>query len=321
MNFSKIRSTLLLVWVVSMSAAAQTYPTKTVQVVVPFAPGGPTDVLGRMVAKELSDKFGKTFIVDNKLGAAGNIGVDTVAKSAHDGHTLGIVPVGNIAVNPTLFPKLPYKAADLEPIAMLATMENVLVVSAELPIHSLKDLLALAAAKPDTLSFASPGAGSQAHLAGELLALTGKVQLVHVPYKGVGPALNDLLGGQVTMMVGQLPSVLPHIQSGKLRAIGLASLQRSAALPGVPTIAEQGMPGFEAVSWYALMTPTGTPKAVVERIYGDLMAMLEKPEVKEKFTSMGMQPGRSTPQQISAEIKKETARWAEVIKLKNIHAE
>ena len=314
----RLLSVLLLAAAIPFAAMAQGYPSKTVHVIVPFPPGGPTDVLGRIVAQTLSDKLGATFLVDNKAGAAGNIGVDAVAKAEPDGYTLGVVPAGNISVNPELYSKLPYKAADLAPISMLATVENVLVVKASTPVKSLKELLALAAAKPGALSFASPGAGSQAHLEGELLALDGNVNLLHVPYKGMAPAVNDLLGGQVTMLFGQMSSVLPHIKAGALRAIGVASLQRSAVLPDIPTIAEQGMPGFEAVSWYALMAPAGTPANIVAVLNQETATLLAKPEIIEKFAALGMKAGGGSPEQLAATIKAETARWSDVIKKKHI---
>ncbi|RZL53619.1 MAG: tripartite tricarboxylate transporter substrate binding protein [Variovorax sp.] len=302
-------------------AAAQPYPSRPVHVVVPFAPGGPVDVLARVLGQDFGEAWSQPFVVDNRAGAAGNIGVDYLAKAAPDGYTIGIVPAGNIAVNPSLFPNLPYKASDLQPVAMLATVENVLVVGADSPAKSLKDLLAMAAARPDSVSFASPGAGSQAHLAGELMALEGKVRMIHVPYKGTGPALNDVIGGQVTMMFGQMSSVLPLIRGGKLRAVGVASLKRSATLPDVPTVAEQGMPRFEAVSWYALMVPAATPKAVVDRLAAESATMLAKPAIREKFAGLGLEPGGGTPQALAATIGTETARWADVIQKKNIRAE
>ena len=300
---------------------AQTYPSQPLRVIAPFPPGGPVDVLARLVGQDFGEAWGQTVVVDNRAGAAGNIGVAAVAKAAPDGHTLGIVPAGNIAVNPSLFPNLPYKAAELQPVAMLATVENVLVVNAASPAKTLKELLALAAEKPGTLSFASPGAGSQAHLAGELLALDGKVQLIHVPYKGTGPALNDLAGGQVTMMFGQMSSVLPLVKAGKLRAIGVASPKRSAVMPEVPTIAEQGLPGFEAVSWYALMVPAGTPKPVIDKLHGETLRMLARPDVKEKFAALGLEAGGGTPQTLAATIQSETARWADVIQKRRITAD
>ncbi|RYY81831.1 MAG: tripartite tricarboxylate transporter substrate binding protein [Comamonadaceae bacterium] len=302
-------------------AQAQPYPSKPVRVVVPFAPGGPADLLGRLAGQAITDGLGQPAVVENKVGAAGNIGVDAIAKAAPDGYTLGIVPVGNIAVNPSLFSNLPYKASDLAPVALLATVENVLVVNASLPATNLRDLLALARQKPESLSFASPGAGSQAHLAGELMALNANVRLVHVPYKGTGPALNDLVGGQVSMMFAQASAAVPFIQQGKLRPIGVASLKRSAALPQVPTIAEQGMGGFEAVSWYALMAPAGTPRDIVDRLHAEMGKLLAKPETREKFAALGMEAGTGTPAQLATRIEQETARWSDVVRQRHIKAD
>ena len=301
--------------------SAQTYPDKPVHVVAPFPPGGPVDVLARMIGQDFGELWNQPFVIDNRVGAAGNIGIGYLAKAAPDGYTIGIVPAGNIAVNPSLFTNLPYKASELQPVAMLATVENVLVVNAASPVKTLKDLLAMAADKPGTLSFASPGAGSQAHLAGELLALNGNVQFIHVPYKGIGPALNDVIGGQVTMMFGQMSSVLPLVKAGKLRAIGVASLKRSAVLPEVPTIAEQGMPQFEAVSWYALMVPAATPKAIVDKLHAQTLRMLAKPETKEKFAGLGLESGGGTPPAAAATIQSETVRWADVIRKRKITAD
>jgi tripartite-type tricarboxylate transporter receptor subunit TctC len=301
-----------------LAARAQGYPVRALRMVVPFAPGGPADVLGRAVGQALAETLGQPVVVENKTGAAGNIGVDAIAKAAPDGHVMGVVPTGNIAVNPSLFANLPYKASELAPVALLATVENVLVVNAEVPARSLKELLALAAAKPGTLSFASPGAGSQAHLAGELMQLAGGVKLVHVPYKGTGPALNDLLGGQLTMMFSQVSSALPHVKSGKLRAIGLASLSRSALLPDVPTLDEQGLARFEALSWYALMVPAATPGDVVARLAAEAQRALARPDVRDKLAALGLQVGSDTPAQLSARIQTETQRWADVIRRQNI---
>jgi tripartite-type tricarboxylate transporter receptor subunit TctC len=312
------RLALLLPLLFASVVNAQTWPAKPVRIIVPFAAGGPADVLARVTGQELSDALGQPFVVENKVGAAGNIGVEQIAKSVPDGYTLGIVPVGNIAVNPSLFPALPYKASDLAPVAMLATVENVLAVNAAVPAQSLKELLALAKQKPGTLSFASPGAGSQAHLAGELMALEADVKLIHVPYKGIGPAINDLVGGQVTMMFGAMSAVLPHVKSGKLRALGVASLKRSPAMPELPTIAEQGLPKFEAVSWYALMAPAGTPAAVVDRLNAEIARSLAKPAIQEKFAAQGLEPGGGKPQDLAATIRTETARWSEVIRKQNI---
>ena len=300
------------------AVSAQSWPTKPVRVIVPFAPGGPADQLGRLAAQIITDSLGQPGVVENKVGAAGNIGVDLIAKAAPDGYTLGLVPVGNVVVNPALFPNLPYAAKELTPVSMLATVENVLVVNAGVPATNLRELLALARQKPEGLSFASPGAGSQAHLAGELLSLESNVKLVHVPYKGIGPAMNDLLGGQVTMMFAATSAAIPHIQSGKLRAIGVASLKKSAALPQVPTIAEQGLAGFEAVSWYALMAPAATSREVVDKLHAEIGRTLARADTRERFATQGMEAGTGTPQQIAARITAESARWSEVVKKRNL---
>ena len=302
-------------------ALAQTYPAQPLRLIVPFPPGGPTDVLGRVVGQGLALAWHQPVVVDNKAGAAGNIGVDAIAKAAPDGSVFGVVPAGNIAVNPTLFSTLPYKAADLLPVAMLATVENVLVVGPQVGATNLKELLALAAAKPGQLSFASPGAGSQAHLAGELLQLGTGVKLLHVPYKGTGPALNDLLGGQVTMMFAQLSSALPHIKAGKLVAIGVASPVRTALLPNVPTIAEQGVPKFEAVSWYALMAPAGTPAAIIDKLNAETNKILQNKDTSDKLGALGLQIAGGSAAQLATTIDSETRRWADVIRRQNIKIE
>lgn len=305
----------------ALPSLAQTYPNQSLRLIVPFPPGGPTDVLGRVVAQGLAEAWHQTVIVDNKAGAAGNIGVDAIAKAAPDGSVFGVVPTGNIAVNPNLYTTLPYKTADLLPVTMLATVENVLVVNPQIHVSNLKELLALAAAKPSQLSFASPGAGSQAHLAGELLQLDTGVKLLHVPYKGTGPALNDLLGGQVTMMFAQLSSALPFIKAGKLVAVGIASPKRTALLPNVPTIAEQGVPNFEAVSWYALMAPAGTPAAIIDKLNAETNTVLQRTETRDKLGAMGLQVAGGTPAQLAATIESETRRWADVIHRQHIKIE
>jgi tripartite-type tricarboxylate transporter receptor subunit TctC len=307
---------LLALWPAAIPA--QSYPFKAIRLIVPFPPGGPTDLIARELGAKLSEALRQPVIVENKAGAAGNLGVDLAAKAAPDGYTLAIVPAGNIAVNPMLYPKLPYKSSDLAPVSMLATVENVLVVPPDLPVRSMQDLVALARAKPGKLSFASPGAGSQAHLAGELIGMMAGIDLLHVPYKGVGPALNDLLGGQVSLMVAQLPSALPQIRAGKLRALGVASAKRAAVLPEVPTIAEQGFPGFEAVSWYALMAPAGTPPAVVSILSGQCIRILKLADVADKLSALGAAAAGSTPDELAATIRAETARWAAVISARGI---
>jgi tripartite-type tricarboxylate transporter receptor subunit TctC len=298
--------------------AAQDYPVKPIRWIVPFPPGGPTDLLARTVGQKLNEAWGQPVVIENKAGAAGNIGVDLAAKSPADGYTLVIVPTGNITVNPTLFANLPYKPGDLAPVTNLATVENVLVVHPSVPAKSLAELVALAKSKPGALTFASPGAGSQAHLAGELIKLAAGIDIVHVPYRGIGPALNDLLGGHVSMMFSQMSSALPHIQSGALRGLGTASSRRSPVLPELPTIAEQGFPGFEATSWYALMVPAGTPADVIGKLHGETVRILRLPDVKEKLAGLGADPVGNSPQELATTIREESARWAEVIRKQGI---
>jgi tripartite-type tricarboxylate transporter receptor subunit TctC len=274
-----------------------------------------------MVGQRLQEAWGQPVVVENRTGANGNIGMEAAAKSAPDGYTLVQAPNGNIVVNPNLFQKLPYTQKDFVPVSQIAKVENVLVVNPGVAANSVAELLALAKAQPGKISFASPGVGSQAHLAGEFLRLRGNVDLLHVAYKGVGPALNDVLGGQVSMMFAAIPSAQPHVKAGKLRALGVASLQRSPAMPDVPTIAEQNLPGFEAVSWYSILAPAGTPREIVERINGEITRMLTQPETREKLAGIGATAIGGTPEQLAAVIQSESASYAELFKKAGIRAE
>jgi tripartite-type tricarboxylate transporter receptor subunit TctC len=304
-----------------LALAQQAFPAKPVHLIVPFAPGGPADGLARIVGDGLSKQWGQTVLVENKPGAAGNIGITQVARSTPDGYTLALVPVGNIAVNPSLMPKLPYKASDLTSVTMLASAEIVLVVNANIAARNLSELLKLAVQKPGELSFASPGAGSQAHLAGELLQLETGVKLIHVPYKGIGPAMTDLVGGQVTMMFAPLSTAPPFIKAGKLQALGVASLERSQVLGELPTLAEQGLPKFEAVSWYALMAPAGTPPQIVQQINRQANEVLAEKSLKAGLDAVGLEVRGGTVQELDTEIQKESARWAKVIRTRQISVE
>jgi tripartite-type tricarboxylate transporter receptor subunit TctC len=313
------RAVLILLAALSpLLAHAQGFPSKPMRMIVPFPPGGPTDLLGRVVGDGLQAALGQPVVVENRSGAAGNLGVGLAARAEPDGHTFVVVPTGNIAVNPSLFKDLPYKPSDLAPVTMMAMVENVLVVNPKVQATSLKELLALARKQPGILSFGSPGAGSQAHLAGELLSLQSGIELIHVPYKGIAPAVNDLLGGQITMMFAQMSSALPHIQAGKLQALGVASLKRSSAAPDLPTIAEQGFPDFEAVSWYALMTPAGTPEDIIAKVAAETARIVNLPENRKKFEGLGMTPVGNQPQALAATIEAETRRWVDVIRKQNI---
>lgn len=302
-----------LLSILAAPAAAQepSYPAKPIRIIVGFAPGGAPDALARIVADRLTHSWKESVIVENRVGAAGNIAMATVAKSAPDGHTLALVPLGNAAVNPSLFADLPYDMKQFAPITQIANVENVLVVSAKLPIKSVAELIAFGRQKDVT--YATPGAGSLAHLAAELFARTAGLRMTHVGYRGVAPALTDVLRGDVTMMFAQLSTAKPLIDSGELRALGIASAKRSAALPDVPTIAESGMPGFEAVSWYALMAPAGTPDAIITKLRSGVIAALNAPEAKAALEAQGAQPVGNTPAELAAVIAADTARWGKVI--------
>lgn len=311
---------MLLVTALTSLAKAQedasAYPSRMVRLVVGFAPGGTVDVLARLVADRLEKRWGKQVIVENRTGAAGNIGMVEVAKSQPDGYTLAIVPVGNAAVNQFLFKDLPYDpVADFAPITQIATVENVLVVSAKSPIKTVKDLIATAKAPGSNVTYSSPGAGSQAHLAGEMLARAAGVQLTHVAYRGLAQALTDTIGQQVTATFTQLSLAKPFIQRGELRALGVASKGRSPALPDVPTVAEAaGVPDFEAISWYALMAPAGTPKAITEKIQQEVAGMVREDGVRASFAAQGATPVGGSAEDLARIIKEDSARWSKVVR-------
>ena len=303
-------------------ASVQLYPAKPVHIVNPFTAGGPVDLLARAVGQKLTEAWGQPVVVETRAGAAGNIGIEYVAKQPADGYTLLVMPTGNAVVNQHIFPKLPYDPLrDFAPVTLLATVENVLVVHPAVQAGSVQELIALARASPGKLTYSSPGVGSQAHLAGELLKSMAGIDIVHVPYKGMAPALNDLLGGQVSMMAVSMSSGLKQVQAGKLRALGVASLRRSAAAPDIPTVAEQGLPGFEALSWYALMAPAGTPKAIVDRIAAECARALRAPDMRERLVALGADPVGNSPAELAEMLKRESARWGELVRKAGIRGE
>lgn len=299
----------------SPAALAQPYPNRAIRLVVPFPPGGTTDILARDVAKRLTETLGQSVVVDNRAGAGGNIGADLIAKSAPDGYTLLMGTVGTHAINPSLYTKMPYDHfKDFAPVVLVAGVPNVLVVNPSLPVNSVADLIKLAKAKPGTINFASSGSGTSIHLSGELFKTMAGVDMTHVPYKGSSPALSDLIGGQVQVMFDNLPSSLPQIKAGKLRAIAVTSLVRAPALPDVPTIAESGLPGFEASSWFGVLAPAGTPPAVIAKINAEVNKWLQSPEGKQQLALQGAEAAGGSADQFAAHIRAETEKWAKVVK-------
>ena len=310
-----------LLLALTTAVAAQDYPNKPVRLIIPFPPGGSNDVVGRLIATHLSDRLGKQVVVDNRgAGAGGVVGSEVAANAPHDGYTLLIISLAH-AVNPWLY-KLPYDPIkSFTPVAILASGPNVLVVNPDLPVHSVKDLLAAAKAKPGQLQYASAGIGSFQHLGGELFKLTAGVNLLHVPFKGGGPAMIDVIGGHTKVMFSSLVQTTPHIRSGKLRALGTGGLTRNPVLPDVPTIAEAGVPGYEAVNWWGVVAPVGTPAAVLERLGKEIAAVVDSPEMQKRFQLEGAEALRMTPREFGALIAAETAKWTGVVKQAGIKAE
>ena len=296
-------------------AHAQAYPEKALRVVVPFAPGGSTDIVGRIMTQRLSERIKQPVVLDNRGGGGGNIASDMVAKAPPDGYTLLIGTVGSLTINPSLYKRMPYDPLkDLTPIAYFGSTPNVLVVHSSLPVKSVRELITLARSRPGQLNYASAGTGGSVHLAAELFKSLAKVDMVHVPYKGSGPALVDLLGGQTQLMFSTMPPALPHVKSGRLRALGMTGAKRSPLVPDLPTIAEAGLPGYEITQWWGLLGPAGMPAAIVTRINSDVNAILQQPEVKERFASAGADTAPNTPAWFASYMKSEVAKWAKVVK-------
>ena len=309
-----------LVAPIAFAQGAASYPTKPVRLVVPFPAGGTTDILARAVAQQLSVGWGQQVIVDNRPGAGGNIGSELVAKAAPDGYTLLMGTVGTHAINPSLYAKMPYDhVKDFTPVVLVAGVPNVLVVNPSLPVHSVPELIAYAKANPGKLNFASSGNGTSIHLSGELFRTMTGVDMTHVPYKGSAPALTDLIGGQVQLMFDNLPSSLQFIRTGKLRALAVTSAARSTALPELPTLAEAGLPGFEASSWFGILAPAGTPKDIVAKINAAVGSWLASPEAKEKLLAQGAIAAGGSPDAFVKHIDAETAKWAKVVKASGAH--
>ncbi len=294
---------------------AQNYPTKPIRMIVPFPPGGTTDILARVAGQKITEAFGQQVIVDNRPGAGGNIGTELVAKSAPDGYTLLTDPGSTLTINPSLYAKLPYDVLkDFAPITIIAAVPNLLVVHPSLPVKSVRDLIILAKARPGQLNYASTGAGQSTHLSMELFKTMAGINVVHIPYKGSSPALADLLGGQVSLMFDNMPSSLPHVKAGKLRALAVSTLKRSPAMPQLPTVAESGLPGFEVSVWFGVLAPAGTSRDIVSKLNSAIVKSLQSPDVRERLAGQGAEAIGNTPEQFTAQMQRDLVKWAKVVK-------
>ena len=305
----------LLLSIGLQTVSAQSYPSKPIRLVIPFPPGGGTDLISRELSVAMSKISGWNLIADNKPGAGGNLGIDAVAKATADGYTIGMGQTSNLAINPTLYSKLPYNPLkDLKPVLLVASSSVVLVVLASSKYTSLAELIADAKARPGAINSASPGNGTVAHLSSELMQQVGEFKLQHIPYKGANLALNDLMGGQVDMFMSSVPTVLGHIRSGKLRALAVTSLQRAAELPDVPTVAESGYPNFEAITWFGLVVPAGTPDEIVQLINKQANAAMSSPAFKANLTSEGAVVLGGSSQAMDEFLKRDYDMWSKVVK-------
>jgi len=302
-------------------AQAEAYPNKPLRFILPFPPGGGTDILGRLIAERMTASLGQPVVIENRGGAGGNVGAEAAAKSAPDGYTIVLV-APSLAISPSLYSKLAYDPVkDFAPISLVATVPNVMITHSSVPARTLREFIALAKAKPGGMNFGSGGSGTSNHLAGELFNIVAGVKLVHVPYKGVNLAMNDVLSGEVHLVVIGVPAAAPHIKAGKLRALALIAPQRSPALPDVPTVAEAGLPDFEVTTWYGVLAPAGTPRPIVTRLNAELVKIMHAPELKDRLATLATDPQTSTPEEFAAYIKQEIAKWGEVVRKAGLKAE
>ena len=310
-----------LAFVTCAAASAQQYPTRAVRLIAHSAPGGTSDILGRLVAQKLTDAFGQQVVVENRAGASGIIGVEVAAKAPPDGYTL-LITQTSIAINPSMFAKLPYNAQrDFAPITQLVVAPNVLVVHPSVPAKSIKEFIALAKRNPGSLINGSPGQGTSPHLSAELFKSMSGIKLEHVQYKGAGQAIIGLLSGEIPVMFTTPPTAMPYIQAKRLRPLGVTTLKRAEALPDVPTISEAGVPGYESVQWFGMLIQAGTPRPIVDRLHQEITRAMRAADMKERLNSLGLDVVASTPEEFGAYIKSETEKWAKVIKTMGIKPE
>jgi tripartite-type tricarboxylate transporter receptor subunit TctC len=317
-----LSAALALAAALSAPSFAQGWPSKPVTMIVPFPAGGTTDIVARLTAQKLSEAWGQPVIVDNRAGAGGNIGSAMVAKAAPDGYTLLMGTVGTHAINASLYEKMPYDVVkDFQPVTNVAAVPNMLVVNPDLPVKTVQELIDYGKKNPGKLNMASSGNGTSIHLSGELFKVMTGVKMEHIPYKGSAPALTDLMGGQVQVMFDNMPSALPHVKAGKLRAIAVTTLTRSPAMPDLPTIDEAGVKGFEAASWFGLLAPAGTSKEIVNRIQADVVKAMKTTDLTEKMAQQGAVAVGNTPDEFAAYIKAELAKWEKVVKASGARAD
>lgn len=315
-----MRALLLALAVFALDAQAQEWPSKPIRMILPFPPGGGTDLLGRLLAENLSTRLGQPVVTENRGGAGGNVGAEAAAHSAPDGYTIVLV-APSIAISPSLYSKLNYDPVkDFTPVAMVAFVPNVMITHPSVA-HSLKDFIALARSKPGGLNFGSGGAGTSNHLAGELLNIVAGIKLVHVPYKGVNLAMNGVLAGEVQLAFIGIPVPAPHIKAGRLVGLAVLASHRSPIIPDVPTAAEAGLPDFEVTTWYAILAPAGTPRPIVNRLNAELASIVSAPEVKARLATLATEPMTSTPEEAGAYIQREMAKWGDVVKKAGLHAD
>ncbi len=310
------RFLILFSWALSVATAhAQQFPSKPVRIINPFASGGATDIIARTMAQKLTEAWGQAVVVENRAGASGAIGVEMVAKSPPDGYTLLIATQTTHAANPALYAKLPYDAArDFAPLTLAGSTPLALMVRPSLPVSSVKELIAFARKNPAKLVYASGGNGTSQHLTTELMKSMSSTYMLHIPYRGAGPAMTDLLGGQVDLMFDNLPTALPHIKAGKLRGLAVTTASRSPLAPELPTMAESGLPGFELSTWFAFFAPAATPRAIVDKISGDMRRVLAQPDMKERLAAIGVDVRGSTPDELATFQRAELAKWGKIVK-------
>jgi len=305
---------------VTSVASAQNYPTRPVRFIVPFAPGGNTDLQGRLIAQKLAESLGQQFVVDNRGGGGGTLGVDLAAKAPPDGYTIVLGSFGNILVGPSLYKNLPYDPAkDLASVILVSTPPGLMVVNPGIPVKSVKELIAYGRTNPAKLNYGSAGSGVWNHLFGELFKTMAKIEMTHIAYKGTNPAITDLIGGQIQIVFSPFPTALPHVKSGRLRALAVTEDKRSPVIPSIPTVAESGLPGYAAASWFAVLAPAGTPQAIVSKLNAEINRIFALPEVKAAFAADGSEPVGGTPEDAAKSIRAGMAKWGKLVRDLNLH--